>query len=387
MNQSFIIVKKEILDALRDSKSMATAFLLPLILAVVSFGSTHFLVSMQSDRSEITLPVHGKEHILPLIDVFKEAGVKIVEAPQDPEQAIRQQKFDMVLVVSDSFVDDFRQQRSAKINLLSDHSRTNTQAKVARIRYLVNRWSQHTGALRLLTRNVSPGIAHPVTIHDINVTSDQRLASKILAGLPMFILMIAFASGIGMISDMASGERERRSLEPLLINPVSHINVFLGKWIAAAIVTFAVTAIGIALQFISIQLSPMAELGLRLTMGADKFFIILLILIPVIFFAVSLQLLVSFFARSFKDAQSYNSLIIMLPMAPGLYLTFNAGSAETWQMFVPLLGPTALFVDIIGGDGASLLHISITSLVSIACAFLCTLAGMQVLRQEKIIIG
>lgn len=387
MNHSFIIVKKEILDALRDSKSMATAFLLPLILAIVSFGSTHFLVSMQSDSSEITLPVQGKAHVQPLIDVFKEAGIKIVDAPEDPEQAIRNQEFDMVLVVSNNFTHDFRQQRSAKINLLSDHSRTNTQAKVARIRYLVNRWSQHTGALRLLTRNVSPGIATPVTIHDINVTSDQRLASKILAGLPMFILMIAFASGIGMISDMASGERERRSLEPLLINPVSHVNVFLGKWVAAAAVTFTVTAIGIALQFVSIHLSPMAELGLRLTMGADKFFIILLILIPVIFFAVSLQLLVSFFARSFKDAQSYNSLIIMLPMAPGLYLTFNAGSAETWQMFIPLLGPTALFVDIIGGDGASILHVFITSLVSIACASVCTLVGMQVLKKEKIIIS
>ncbi len=381
------IVRKEILDALRDGKSLATALLMPIILALVSFGTLKFLVSIQESTSEVTLPVSGAEFIKPLIDSLEEKGVNIVEAPEDPEKAIKNRRFDMVLVVPQSFEEDFRSQKSAEINLLSDHSRSESQAKVAHIKNLISYWSISTGSLRLIARNVSPGIANPVIVNNVNVTSAERSASKILAGLPMFILLIAFASGIGMISDMASGERERRSLEPLLINPISQTVVFLGKWMAATLVTFTVTTIGIVLQFISINASPLAELGLRLEMGIDKFFIILLIIIPVIFFAVALQLFVSFFARSFKDAQSYNSLIVMLPMIPGLYLTFNSGSAETWQMFVPMLGPTALFVDIVGGDGASAIHILITSLTSTLCAAIFALAGISLLKNEKTIFG
>lgn len=383
----YYIIKKEILDALRDGKSMATAFLIPIIFALVSLGSTHYVVSIQDSANEITLPVEGKHLVAPLMTYLEESGITIIDPPAQPEQAIIDQEIDMMLIIPENLPSLFREQKIAALNLLSDHSRTKSRAKVLRVQSLIERWSMTTGALRLITRNISPAIANPIKINKINVTSDQRLASKILAGLPMIILMIAFASGIGLVTDMASGEREHRSLEPLLINPISHATVFFGKWGAAVCVTTCVSGIGLAMQFVSINLSPMAQLGLRLEMGIDKYFIIFLILIPIIFFAAALQLFVSFFARSFKDAQSYNTLIVMLPMAPGLYLTFNSGSAELWQMFVPVLGPTALFVDIIGGDGVTLLNVFIASSVSVACALLSAAAGIYLLKREKTIFG
>ncbi len=382
-----VILKKELLDALRDGKSMATAFFIPVVFALVSYGSTLFVASVQKGTESIELPVHNAALAAPLIDYLQEQGVTIVPAPASPEEAVRNREATMVLIIPDEFPDDFRAQKAATINLLSDHSRTQSRSQVGKVRGLIEQWSMGTGALRLITRNISPGIARPVQVNSVNVSSDQRLASKVLAGLPMFILMIAFASGIGLIADMASGERERRSLEPLLINPVSHHTIFFGKWTAALCVTAVVSAIGIALQFVSIHLSPMAELGIRIDMGIDKFIIIFLVLVPVMALAVALQLFVAFFARSFKDAQSYNSLIIMLPMAPGLYLTFNAGSAELWQMFVPVLGPTAIFVDVISGDGVNLLYVMIASLVSLAAAGLCAAGGIHLLKREKTIFG
>ncbi len=385
---SFVtIVKKEVLDALRDGKSMATVLLFPIIMACVTFATTHFLVSMQKGSSEITLAVDGQEAIAPLLARLREAGVKIVAPPENAEQAVKERQYHMALIVPDDFAEKFRRQRTASLDLLSDHSRTESHLKVARVKAIINQWSASTGALRLLTRNVSPDIASPVAINDINITSNERLAMRMLAGLPMIIMMIAFGSGIGMISEMTSGERERRSLEPLLINPVSHTCVFLGKWAATIGVTLVVTVIGVALQFIGINHAPLAELGLRLDMGVDKYFVILIILVPVTFFAVALQLFISFFARSFKDSQSYNSLIIMLPMAPGLYLTFNSGSAEAWQMLVPILGPTALIGDIVGGDGINRVYLLLCSIVSIVWALLCAVAGVHLLKREKTLFG
>jgi len=385
--QYVAILNKEILDGIRDFKSLSTALFMPIFFAIFSLGSMHFIVSIQNGSDHITLPVQGMENAKPLMDWLTEAGITVVPAPGNPKEDILSQAFDVILIIPENFAEDFRGQRPATIDLLSDHSRSNAQGKVRKVRQLINQWSMKIGSIRLLTRNISPAIASPTVINDVNVSSDQRVAAKILASFPMFTILIVFASGIGMASDMTAGERERKSLEPLLINPVPYAYVFLGKWSAAVLVTFCITLLGVGLQILSINVAPLEELGIRLTMGLTEFALIIAIVIPVIFLASALQLLVSLFAKSFKDAQSYNSLIVMLPMVPGIYLTFNSGSAESWQMLVPILGPTALIVDVIGGEPVGLHHAIIASGTSIAVTTLLVFLGILLLKREKTIFS
>ena len=385
--QYLAILNKEILDAIRDFKSLSTALFMPVFFALFTLGSMHFIVNLQNSSEQITLPVQGMENAEPLMAWLSEAGITIVSAPDNPRDAVLEQTSDVILIIPEQFAENFRQQRPAYMDLLSDHSRSKTQGKVGRIKQLINQWSMKVGAIRLIARNISPAVASPALINDINVSSDQRMAARILASFPMFTILIVFASGIGMTSDMTAGERERKSLEPLLINPVPYSYIVLGKWSAAVLVTFCITLLGVGLQILSINSAPLEELGISLTMGLNEFALIVAIVIPVILLASALQLLVSFFARSFKDAQSYNSLIVMLPMVPGLYLTFNSGSAETWQMLVPILGPTALIVDVIGGEPVLLRHAIITSGPSIVTATLFIVLGILLLKREKTVFS
>ena len=385
--QYLAILNKEILDAIRDFKSLSTALFMPVFFALFTLGSMHFIVNLQNSSEQITLPVQGMENAEPLMAWLSEAGITIVSAPDNPRDAVLEQTSDVILIIPEQFAENFRQQRPAYMDLLSDHSRSKTQGKVGRIKQLINQWSMKVGAIRLIARNISPAVASPALINDINVSSDQRMAARILASFPMFTILIVFASGIGMTSDMTAGERERKSLEPLLINPVPYSYIVLGKWSAAVLVTFCITLLGVGLQILSINSAPLEELGISLTMGLNEFALIVAIVIPVILLASALQLLVSFFARSFKDAQSYNSLIVMLPMVPGLYLTFNSGSAETWQMLVPILGPTALIVDVIGGEPVLLRHAIITSGTSIVTATLFMVLGILLLKREKTVFS
>lgn len=379
------VIKKECLDARRDGKSLATTFLMPILFAAMTLGSLFFFVSMQEGSQDFSLPVKGGEHAPELVQWLEESGITVVVAPEDIHQSILQQEWDAVLQIPSTFGQHFRQQRSASVLLFADQSRTSSQAKIGRIRELVQHWSATTGALRLIARNVSPEIAHPIKISEVNVSSDERLAAKVLSGLPLIIMLIAFVSGIGMSSDMAAGERERRSLEPLLINPVSHSTLIWGKCLAGVLVSIAISAIGVGMQFISIQFAPLAELGLSIELGFAEYITILLLLVPNIFLAVAIQLLVSFAAKSFKDAQSYNSLVTLLPMIPGLYIIFNSGAAETWQMLIPVLGPQVLLVDIISGDGLSLIHGVLASLVAVALGLVTLSLGVAQLKREAIL--
>ena len=385
--QYIAILNKELLDAMRDFKSLATALFMPIFFALFSLGSMHFIVSMQQSNDQIILPVQGIENAKPLVDWLTEAGITVIAASGNPEEKILNKTYDVILIIPENFPENFRQQRPATVDLLSDHSSSKTQGKVRKVRQLVNQWSTKIGSIRLLTRNISPAIARPAVINDINVSTDQQVAAKILASVPMFTLLIVFASGIGMASDMTAGERERKSLEPLLINPVPYTYVFFGKWTAAVLVTFCITLFGIGLQILSINVAPLEELGLRLAMGWSQFALIMFIVIPVIFLASALQLLVSLFARSFKDAQSYNSLIVLLPVIPGLYLTFSSGSAEYWQMLVPILGPTALIVDVIGGEPIAIQHAIIAGGTSLVITTLLVFLGILLLKRERTIFG
>jgi sodium transport system permease protein len=380
-------LNKELLDAMRDFKSLATALFMPIFFALFSLGSMHFIVSMQQSNDQIILPVQGIENAKPLVEWLTEAGITVIAASGNPEEKILSKTYDVILIIPENFPENFRQQRPATVDLLSDHSNSKTQGKVRKVRQLVNQWSMKIGSIRLLTRNISPTIARPAVINDINVSTDQQVAAKILASFPMFTLLIVFASGIGMASDMTAGERERKSLEPLLINPVPYTYVFFGKWTAAVLVTFCITLFGIGLQILSINAAPLEELGLRLAMGWSQFALIMFIVIPVIFLASALQLLVSLFARSFKDAQSYNSLIVLLPVIPGLYLTFSSGSAEYWQMLVPILGPTALIVDVIGGEPIAIQHAIIAGGTSLVITTLLVFLGILLLKRERTIFG
>tara|TARA_B110000908_G_scaffold170167_1_gene228953 strand:- start:6529 stop:7695 length:1167 start_codon:yes stop_codon:yes gene_type:complete len=385
--QYVAILNKELLDAMRDFKSLATALFMPIFFALFSLGSMHFIVSMQQSNDQIILPVQGIENAKPLVEWLTEAGITVIAASGNPEEKILSKTYDVILIIPENFPENFRQQRPATVDLLSDHSNSKTQGKVRKVRQLVNQWSMKIGSIRLLTRNISPTIARPAVINDINVSTDQQVAAKILASFPMFTLLIVFASGIGMASDMTAGERERKSLEPLLINPVPYPYVFFGKWTAAVLVTFCITLFGIGLQILSINAAPLEELGLRLAMGWSQFALIMFIVIPVIFLASALQLLVSLFARSFKDAQSYNSLIVLLPVIPGLYLTFSSGSAEYWQMLVPILGPTALIVDVIGGEPIAIQHAIIAGGTSLVITTLLVFLGILMLKRERTIFG
>jgi sodium transport system permease protein len=100
---------------------------------------------------------------------------------------------------------------------------------------------------------------------------------------------------------------------------------------------------------------PLEELGLRFQVSPLQVVGMLLATLPLAFLATSMQMLVGIFAKSFKDAQSYIGVLVLLPMLPGLYTTFNPIRTETWMYAVPMLGQHLLLTDVMGGEDVPLI--------------------------------
>ena len=291
------------------------------------------------------------------------------------------------MVISEEFNKQFAEARRAKIQLVADGSRDSARPKVQRVRRLLEAYGVQIAALRLIARGISPSIAAPIRIEDIEVSSAQQRAARLLAFVPLFIVIAAFAGGMQVATDSTAGERERGSLESLLVNPVAREAFVGGKWLAAVI--FASLTMILTTFFCAAMLArvPLQELGIRFHFGREAIVGAIAAGVPMAFLSAGLQVFVASFARSFKEAQSYLGMLIMLPMLPGILLIIYPVANQWWLAPVPLLGQHLLLSDVLGGKNPGMLAFSLAALSALGASLVLVYLTTRLFRREKTIFG
>jgi sodium transport system permease protein len=151
----------------------------------------------------------------------QQAGITITAGPADPEEAVRERREDVVVVIPKDFAEKFKASKPALIRLVADTSSQSTRPKLQRVRGLFQRYSGEIGSLRLIARGISPVVGTPLQLEEVEVSSAQQRAAQILSFIPLFIMMAAFMGAMQISTDSTAGERERGSLEALLVNPAA----------------------------------------------------------------------------------------------------------------------------------------------------------------------
>ena len=385
--QSVVVFLKELKDGLRDRRSILSALFFPLLGPLLITFMFNTLIERQREAEDIDIPVVGAERAPGLIDWIGRRGFDVVKGPEDPEAAVRDGDFDLVLVIPDDFADDFAQARTATVELVRDGSRKEAAPAVRQVRSLVRAYGRMIGALRLIARGVSAQVASPISIEYVEVATPRKQAATLFTFVPMFVILAAFITGMNVAIDTTAGERERSSLEPLLINPVPNSAIVLGKWLAA--VFFSGVGIALTLTAVAYALSrvPLQEVGIDLELGAPEITGVLAATLPLALFASGLQLLVATFARSFKEAQTYISLLIFLPMVPHFITSILSLDTAFWMLLVPALGQQVLLTDVLGGDQVDFLSYLVVGLSSLVLGLLCVWITSRLFQRERIIFG
>ncbi len=386
LKSSIPILKKELIDGLRDKRSLMTIFFAPILILFTIYAGSHYLVYLQKETQGFTLSVSGLDRASPLMDWFEEEGLTLKAAPENPYQAVKDQNVDFVLVIPEGFPEDFENFETAKVILIYDRSRNNLQGKIYSIKSLVRQWSNKITTLRLINRGVSPQLLSPIEIQDVDVAEESNAASALYGMLALILTITVFTSSTGLSIDMMAGEREKHSLEPLLLSPVPRWSILIGKWGAGILCTlFVLLFVNLSVYFL-IPILPLDELGVRSKITFSEIFLVSLVAIPLIFLATIFQLFVAIFSKSFKEAQSYIALLIMVPMASGYYVIFTDLS-QPWQYWVPIMSSQTLTEDILSGNSVGLM--AYVASVGVALAISIVLAGVTIkqLNREKIIYG
>jgi sodium transport system permease protein len=388
MSQAIVVVRKEIRDWSRDRRSIITVLVSSLLAPGLIFFLFNSMASRQRSVEDVTIPVVGANNAPALVDWLRgQAGVTIVEGPADPEEAVRSRAEDAVVVIPDTFAKNFRASKPAPVRLVADSSSQNSRPKVTRVRTLLQRYNAEIGSLRLIQRGISPAVASAVAIEDVEVSSSQQRAAQILGFIPLFIMISAFTGAMAIATDSTAGERERGSFEALLVNPAPRLTIAAGKWLAGTLTAMLTVLITAGLLFAMFKQLPLQDLGIRFRLGQPELIRTLAVVLPLTPLIVAIQMYVATFAKSFKEAQSYLSFLMMAQMIPGMMATMNTMSTKAWMYYVPWIGQQTLLTDVLGNKPISPVVFVIVGTVNVVLAVVVIRATSGLLHREKIIFG
>lgn len=380
------VFSKEILDHCRDRRSILGALVLPVVGPVVVLVMVAFVSDMKKDKP-LEVPIVGGDNAPALVAFLEERGVEVKPPPENPEQQVLSGEVEVVLSVDDLFQARFAAGRQATVRLLVDDSNNQARTTARRLERLVHAYSRNTGAQRLIVRGIAPEISQPLAIRHVNLASKEKLTAQLLNVIPLMLMFAGLMGGMNIAIDATAGERERGSLEPLLLNPVPRLYLVLGKWLATVVSATSIVLIAIVGFVVVLRLAPLEEAGLRVSFGPENALSAWVLVMPLVLLGASLQLLVAMFSKTFKEAQTYLGLVNMLPMIPSMILMLNPGKVQEWMLLVPGLAQVVTVGDLLKGQAPSALRLASSWGSAGLLTIVCLAVVVRMFGRERIVFG
>jgi sodium transport system permease protein len=297
------------------------------------------------------VPVVGASNAPNLVAWLQGQNIVVEPAPANPDDEIRSQREDVILRIDGKFGEQWRGSMPAVVEVLHDSSRQDAEIPVERLQKLLEAYGQNVGALRLVARGVSPTTAAPLRISDRDLATPEARRGAALAFLPYMLILFSFLGGSYLVIDSTAGERERNSLEPLLATPAKRATIMSGKILAAC----TMGVISIVLTLAAFKLSfQFQSFGIKLDVSLWNTVRILFVLLPMIMIGTCLLTLIAAGVKSVKEAQSYMSVLMLLPLLPTMILLVNPVKNQLWMLTVPFLAQNQMILKLVRGEAITM---------------------------------
>ena len=387
MNGFLTVFKKELKDSLRDRRALLTAMMPALFGPLLMMTLLSSAAETRKEPPQLEVPVIGRENAPDLIEFLQREGVEIQDFEGDPKTEIQAQNVDVILEIPANYGERFQAFQPAPVRLFVDDSLEKSDQAADRIGRMIRNYGREIGALRLMVRGVNPTVASPVDLERKDFSTRTSRASRILASLQMLILMAAFFGGAGVAIDTTAGERERNSLEPLLVHPLTSYQIMAGKWITVSLYGALATLLVVVSTAVGLEMVSLEALGVDPKLTGSMQVSIFTLLLPMALLASSAQMLVSLFAKTFKEAQTYLGMLTLLPLLPVMFTMFKDLKTAFWMYLVPILGQQQLITSVMRGEGLDLTGFGTSVAVTTAAALLLFALLTSLLRSERVVYG
>jgi sodium transport system permease protein len=379
---AWVVFKKELIDALRDRRTLFMVLLSSVAIGpLVLIALSALVAGIEKRAEERTVVMQGVEHAPTLRNYLERQTYRISSAPGDFEaQLVAQKLADPVLVIGKDFEAELARGEPPLVEIVSASSNQRAQQAVNRLTRLLRGFSNEQSTLRLALRGVAPAALEVIEVQERDLANPQSRAAQLTGMLPFFLLMAVLYGALNAALDTTAGERERGSLEPLLMNPASRLSLVIGKWGAVAAVGMLIALLS-CLSFLPAQSLLRSEtLAALFQFGVREAGLFLLLLAPLAAALAAVMMAIAIRCKSFKEAQANNTVVILGVSLLPLVTLFDQGGERPWHLFVPALGQVALMNRVLKGEAVAALDVALPLAV---CAAIAVLGIVFVARQLR----
>jgi len=391
MQTLLAVFKKEVIDNFRDRRTLASALLMGPLLGPMLFA---FIINLSIERSlsdadkPMDLPVIGAEHAPNLARYLESRNIVLVDGPVDRAAAIAAVKAgetDVVVVIPENFGEQLSEGVPALVELVSDQADQQAERDARRARNALRAYNQEITAMRLVGRGVSPSVLQAVVVDEVDVSTPSGRAGILLGMMSYFFIFALLMGGMYLAIDTTAGERERGSLEPLLSLPVTRDQLMLGKIAATCLFMSMSLMLSLWSFFVALKFMPLEQLGMTPNFGPSVVIAAFFVLAPFILLGAALMTLVASFTKSYKEAQTWLSIVLIAPTLPILVVSILNVRAQLSFMFIPSLSQHLILVDMVKNEPLNVLHVAVSVVSTLLFGIVLTMICARLYRREGLL--
>ena len=386
MHAILTVFRKEMLDHLRDRRSILIAMIYPL-LGPLLLGLLFSFVGggmRVNEGAPLVVPVWHAESAPALMRYLERQGATVEPLGGDPTGLVAGGWISFALVLPDRPAADPR--TATPVRLIGNPSRFDSIVATGRVIEMMNEYQRETVRQRLGSAGLPTDFLNVLTISQENIGRAAGPAVILLTMIPPFLIFTLFTGGVHVALDSTSGERERGSFEPLLMNPVTRNQVLAGKLGATIVFTLVALAVQAVAFWVMLHSVPQESLGVTTAPDALRLTLIVAVCLPLVFLASATQLLISAVTRSMKEAQTYLGLLPLVPGIAGMVLAMAPVNARPLLAAIPTFGQTLLMGQVVRGEGVSVAFIGITAVATLAATALLLYLAFRLYEREEILL-
>jgi sodium transport system permease protein len=360
-----IVFLKEFRETSRDRRSLGLLVLFtlmyPVMLGIIL--NQQIKRATRPEREGMELAVINSVQAPNLVAQLKQKNITVQPmGPMDDEaitELLRSRKVVALLRITDKYAENYQAMRPARVELWFDSASENGPRQ-RDVEEVLHAYSTSVASARLLAHGVSPATVAPVQLQRYDTGTNAARSAGLIGTILGFLFFPAFICGLSAAVDSTAGERERRSLEVLMSQPARAWELVAGKWLAAA--SLAVIGITLELFLAHAILSwlPLEEIGMSWRVTTADLLLVCLASVPLSLLAAALQIAVAMNAKSFKEAQSVLSFVLLVPMVPGIAVSMLELKSSLWMYVVPMLSNQTLLREIAKGEDIGALPFALT---------------------------
>ena len=368
MSAAWTVFRKELIDALRDRRTLLMVLLSsvamgPLVLVLIS----GLVASFEKRAEERVVLVAGLEHAPTLVNHLERQTWTVKAPPADWERQLAARSLgDAVLVVTPGFEAELAAAEAPLVEIVSHTANSRAEASARGVERLLRGFSREQATLRLAWRGVAPALLEPMRVENRDLADSASRSAQLAFIVPYFVLMAVLYGAMNAALDTTAGERERGSLEPLLMNPAERSALVAGKWLAVAAVAMLIAVLS-CLSFLPGQWLIRSEaLAAMFRFGVGEAAAFVGLLLPLAAALSALLMAIAIRCKTFKEAQANATVVILVVTLLPLVLMFGQEGEKPWHLWLPALAQSTLMARVLKGEGMEPMEVLIPVAVAAA---------------------